>query len=265
MRTAHWTSPVALHFVTEQYRPSQWSRYPIPAGDPGDTRWMSNADEQGSHYSKRHVTSNWCCCSHTLFQSKNSPDRHYIWVLLDNLTVAQLVIMLTAFYITLGHDVAPIGLWFNSGLYHVWFLMNEVTQKQVFLRIIRLPLYNLHSTTAPYSSVITYRGLRWSWPSNTLSHLRLTWYLAGHIGYVLSFKEPEGSLSCSADMATGPVVCKMKQVPHIFQHYFFNIHFNIIILPTPASSVRHFPSRLSDQSFCTNVEAGCTFCDTLVA
>jgi hypothetical protein len=72
MRTVHWTSPVALHFVTDRYRSCQWSRYSIPAGDPSDTRWMSNAAEQGSHYSKRHVTCNWSCCSHTLFRSNNS-------------------------------------------------------------------------------------------------------------------------------------------------------------------------------------------------
>jgi hypothetical protein len=59
--------------------------------------------------------------------------------------------------------------------------------------------------------------------------------------------EPEGSLSCSQEPATGPYP-EPDESNHIPKPYFPNFHFNIILPSTPRSSEWSRPLRLSNQN-----------------
>jgi hypothetical protein len=52
--------------------------------------------------------------------------------------------------------------------------------------------------------------------------------------------EPEGSLPCSQDPTTGPILSQINPV-HNFPSYFPNIHSNIILPSTPRSSELSLP------------------------
>jgi len=53
--------------------------------------------------------------------------------------------------------------------------------------------------------------------------------------------EPDGSLPCSQEPATGPILSQMNQV-HTFPHYFPKIHCNITFPSTPRFSEWSLPA-----------------------
>jgi hypothetical protein len=80
-----------------------------------------------------------------------------------------------------------------------------------------------HSANAPNSTVITI-------------------IIRGGAGPLL---EPGGSLPCSQKSFTGPWLQTDESIPH--STYYFKVHFNIILPPTPRSPKGSFPFRFPDQ------------------